>query len=62
MTTKRIQDEILFWESFIDHWEQVHGERAPGRAYDALSFAKLRLKCKLEEAALRLPDDTTADQ
>ena len=62
MTTKRIQDEILFWEGFIDHWEKVHGERAPGRAYDALSFARLRLKCELEELALRPPKDTTAER
>ncbi len=61
MTIKRIQDEILFWESFIDHWEQVHDERAPGRAYDALDFARLRLRCQLEEVDLRAPNGTADD-
>ena len=57
--TRRYQDEVLFWESFIEHWERVHGERAPARAYDALSFARLRLKCELEEEALTAPNPTT---
>ena len=56
--TKRILGEIQFWENFIARWEQVHGERAPARAYDALSFARLRLKCELEEMALDSLDST----
>ena len=62
--SKRLLDEIRFWENFITHWERVHGVRAPARAYDALSFARLRLKCLSEETALDAPDstDTLVDQ
>ena len=56
--SKRILDEIHFWEIFIADWERVHGVRAPARAYDALSFARLRLKCLSEETALDAPDST----
>ena len=56
--SKHILDEIRFWENFIAHWERVHGVRAPARAYDALSFARLRLKCLSEETALNAPDST----
>ncbi len=61
--SKHLLDEIRFWENFIAHWERVHGVRAPARAYDALSFARLRLKCLSEETARDAPDstDTLAD-
>ncbi len=60
MTTKRAMDEIRFWEGFIDHWERVHEERAPARAYDALNFARLRLRCMLDEMAFA-PQDSAGD-
>lgn len=57
--TKRVQDEVRFWESFIEHWERVHDGPAPSRAYDALSFARLRLKCMSEAVAPGSRDDTS---
>ncbi len=56
--SERIVDEIRFWENFIAHWERDHGVRAPARAYDALSFARLRLKCLSEDTVQRASDST----
>jgi hypothetical protein len=50
--TKRLEEEVSFWERFIRDWSLHHHEPVPWRAYQALMLARQRLARVLDGEVL----------